>query len=1192
MQPSRMNPSPRGAMFMANTADRVAKDYRPPSPLPTLMEKMPSSIPGRTPRRGAGAEAGGREGIGTSHVDLLISQIDSVLDGDKARVRDKKVERSVAIHRRRMEDIRDYERRKVEPPIPPWKIATEQHHGPQPLKSIDEWLGQAGPRIRGRNNRELEKIPAIESYYPRQMESASQYDSELRANLMVKNASKYREIEQQVNEIYCRARPETGKLELNKPKPRSYPADEVMAKLTAGALEQVHAKFKALCVCRSLQVCVCGGGQMNSVEFVEVMSAHLPCHDWEDYEFMVRNILEVYKRLDIDDDGTVSWDEMFEFTIEMGRSMSNKNADNLDHVILDYKRFDVHDTRGEQPAERTGGIKDCEIERLESLALMDRIAVLEKDSPIVKLYDAETLELTDCLIGHKGAAMRCMHLEGTDYVVSSATDACLMFWGAYTNTLRQILPCKAVFMSLVWDALHNTLYAGATNGYIYCFHIPNQTSATLTSQIKEFERFEAHKGVVTDMLAVRDLGLLISASMDSKIHVFDIASHKCTRKLHGHAQGVYMLSYIPSQRYLISAGFDHNCKVWNPMITETLFTLRGHNNTVCGLRAVLGSNRIVTADVDGVVKIWDTRNFVCSQTLSIDQAEPGCVSGITYVARMDRIVVACVGLTSRRVHRMICLDYEHPSAPEFAEEGPVVSALISTINNLIITASMRTVRLWAACTGLLIRSFKDITPANITALCLDSREQRMVLGDESGTIGVYNCMNGTLLKKLDPHSKEGAHLTTDGFAVCALAYCPYSKCIVSASWGGRVRVHHDIKPDATKILRQVDGHATSITCMAYSVKLSTVATSSSAGSVRLWDFHDVKLSATLQAHTTEITLVYWLDEYRLLLTGDFLGNLILWSVPPWREKYKSIVRWEFIVNMDDRKSRASSAVSVISSGRRLVRGAGSAGSDLDLNVKMSLLLPMSVAEFDEGKQQLFNRSIASVAGSPVSKVILKTIEPSTRHIKLDVEVACGGPLLPPVAPRAAIIAAEHVANMLTLDKINGEFKTVGLPKAEILSAPQVSTDAKRDTPTCAVFHAESDTIFIGGASGEIVAYYLKAVKGALLDLMGVDDTGRRPGGKLPPVAPRMTVRNPREGKTKVPESISANAMMGESIIKSSGDITFDINKCLDWPKDFNTGELVTPRFDSDIVRRKLAWTAHQDSVKNIQIIQVLQYDPS
>jgi len=1039
------------------------KDYPPPPPLPAYFETKKSAFPDKARKHAGGVPMDKtRGGDEASRIDALLTQATWILDGDQARVRNQQVERSVGIHRRRMQDRNNYlaSKEQMLTPAPSMMVLAAAHKGAAPLKSLDDWLGQAGgPRLQGRNARELEQSPSAESYFSRQMESASQYDSEMRANLMARNSKKLRSVEEKLDELYSQST--AGDIELPRTS-KSFPVDEVLAKLTPEALELVHEKFKAL------------GSSTNLVEFVEVVSAHMPRQDWENHACMVNNLCEVYDRLDIDGDGIVTWDEVFEFTMEMGHA-SSKAAEKLADVILDYKPADVADRRGELAADRTGGVKDCEVERIRSLALMDRVAVIERDSAVIKLYDAETLELTDCLIGHKGPVMRCLHLEGTDYIVSSGTDTCLVFWGAYTNTLRQVLPCREVFMALVWDAVHHVLYAGGTSGHVYCFRVPDQQSATTTRAIQEIDRFSGHKDVITDMLAVNKLGLLITASMDSYIKIWDLAGHELKRQLQGHAKGVYTLGYIPSQRYLISAGFGNTCKVWNPMIEEPLFTLKGHNNTIAGLNVIMGSNRIITADIDGFVKVWDIRNFRCVQTISVEKAEPGSVTAITYVDRLDRIVLTCVGLSTRRVHRMFCIDYEHSSAPEFAEEGPLVTALVSIANNAIITASMRTVRLWDACTGLLKKSFGDMTKENITAMCFDSREQRLIVGDESGGIGVYNSSNGALLKTLDAHEED----------VSALAYCPYSKCILSASWGGRIRIHHDHEPQSTKILRQIDGHATAISCMAYSVKLCTIATSSTAGSVRLWDFQDIKLTATLQAHTTEVTLLHWIDEYRALLTADFLGNLILWTVAPWRDKYKPICRWEFIVKMDDEdqgKVRGKSALSTVSVARR-------------------------------------------------SKAVLSPAAPEIQE--------------------------------------------------------KLPASAKRDTPTCCAFDAKSHTIFIGGTSGEIVAYDLKAIKGALLEWMGVDESGKKPGSFVPPIAPRVFVRNPRQGCTQVPEQKGDDLLMIDSLIKSSGHVSFDISTCLEMGRDITTGLPLTPRLHPDVVRRKYAWTAHEDSIKSIQLIEVL-----
>jgi hypothetical protein len=138
---------------------------------------------------------------------------------------------------------------------------------------------------------------------------------------------------------------------------------------------------------------------------------------------------------------------------------------------------------------------------------------------------------------------------------------------------------------------------------------------------------------------------------------------------------------------------------------------------------------------------------------------------------------------------------------------------------------------------------------------------------------------------------------------------------------------------------------------------------------------------------------------------------------------------------------------------------------------------MSVAEFDVGKQQVFKDSIASVVGAPVSMVMIKKIEPATSHrrrgkrvlsasIEVDVEVAAKD-----------IIAAEHVAKILTPDNINARLMSAGLPRAVILSAPQVVPAPREALPTKSPGSShEPDgpnlAVIIGSAVGGVVLVVL------------------------------------------------------------------------------------------------------------------------
>jgi hypothetical protein len=83
------------------------------------------------------------------------------------------------------------------------------------------------------------------------------------------------------------------------------------------------------------------------------------------------------------------------------------------------------------------------------------------------------------------------------------------------------------------------------------------------------------------MLVIRDLGLLVTAALDARIHIWDLAARvdrdghgrraataaallPLRMALCGHSKGVIAMTYIPPQRYLVSASYDRTCLVRAP----------------------------------------------------------------------------------------------------------------------------------------------------------------------------------------------------------------------------------------------------------------------------------------------------------------------------------------------------------------------------------------------------------------------------------------------------------------------------------------------------------------------------------------------------------------------------------------------------------------------------------------------------
>ena len=145
--------------------------------------------------------------------------------------------------------------------------------------------------------------------------------------------------------------------------------------------------------------------------------------------------------------------------------------------------------------------------------------------------------------------------------------------------------------------------------------------------------------------------------------------------------------------------------------------------------------------------------------------------------------------------------------------------------------------------GWVRQVFPDVTAAPITAVCFDGPQRKFIVGDEAGGLTAYNYLNCAPMRRFD----------SPGRRVSGLAYCPLARCVLAASWGGLVRVYRDAAgDDEVRVLRQFDGHAHDVTCLAFSVALGLVASACAGGGVRVWDLDEAKLVGSCTAHAAEV----------------------------------------------------------------------------------------------------------------------------------------------------------------------------------------------------------------------------------------------------------------------------------------------------------------------------------------------------
>ncbi|KAF9548752.1 hypothetical protein EC957_005686 [Mortierella hygrophila] len=163
----------------------------------------------------------------------------------------------------------------------------------------------------------------------------------------------------------------------------------------------------------------------------------------------------------------------------------------------------------------------------------------------------------------------------------------------------------------------------ATGGYDTTIRICDPTTGhSLGAPLR------AHKRLVAAVAFSPTAQVLVSASWDHTIHLWDTERHKLSKVIHGHLASVTSLAFLPSG-YLISGSADWTIRLWNLGLDsqEPVRVFKGHTQGVRGVACSPDGYRIASASEDKTIRIW---------TLAAHQEE----REVVFEGHSD--VVACV----------------------------------------------------------------------------------------------------------------------------------------------------------------------------------------------------------------------------------------------------------------------------------------------------------------------------------------------------------------------------------------------------------------------------------------------------------------------------------------------------------------------------------------------------------------------
>jgi WD40 repeat protein len=77
-------------------------------------------------------------------------------------------------------------------------------------------------------------------------------------------------------------------------------------------------------------------------------------------------------------------------------------------------------------------------------------------------------------------------------------------------------------------------------------------------------------------------------------------------------------AFSPNGKLIVSASGDSTLRVWDAQSGETLRTLEGHSNWVNGCAFSPDGRLIVSASSNGTLRVWDAQSGECKATFYAD----------------------------------------------------------------------------------------------------------------------------------------------------------------------------------------------------------------------------------------------------------------------------------------------------------------------------------------------------------------------------------------------------------------------------------------------------------------------------------------------------------------------------------------------------------------------------------------------
>ncbi|KAF7789084.1 hypothetical protein EIP86_000017 [Pleurotus ostreatoroseus] len=334
----------------------------------------------------------------------------------------------------------------------------------------------------------------------------------------------------------------------------------------------------------------------------------------------------------------------------------------------------------------------------------------------------------------------------------------------------------------------------------------------------------AADGCAVASIALAPDGTHLATGMDdSVIRIWDYKTGAMKRKLSGHDDTPWSLSYSPDGTLLVSGSADNSAILWNMRAADNeqplLLRLEGHTSDVWSVAYSPDGRRIATASTDSKIFIWDSENGDRIRTFEVQGAS---VMHVLWTPDSTRIV-SC------------------------GESGA---------------------RCWSVENGQQLLDFRGHDGA-VWCMSLSQQGDRLITGSEDHTARIWSMTTGDELVTLSEHNGAiwAVAFSDDGEDVAFGGYD--NRLIVCNSFDGNVKWAWGGDGDDEEII---------VNTIAFSRAGDLVAAGAADGGIRLYDNRKGRFIAQYSAHSDKVKSVQFAKDDLDLISSSDDGSVRVFNI--------------------------------------------------------------------------------------------------------------------------------------------------------------------------------------------------------------------------------------------------------------------------------------------------------------------------